>query len=125
MNLLPPVVAVISLSAFCAFLTSLRVKDLTRVAALTAYALMPAASSEQLETAGLAEAFATPSMIFMAANFLLACERDSIPGYAAVAPLWAVSVIASPGSAYGSTLILHTFAVVTINSSQGSFTTGR
>ena len=98
-NLLPPLLASLSLPLFYALAKEWYEKESLALAALFAYAFMPAAFTNQIEAAGLAEA--TGSLALLAyALFLLRYERrGSFRSVMAGGFCLAASVAASPGSA--------------------------
>jgi len=104
-NILPPLLAVLSLPLFYALAKEWYEKDAPALAALFAYAFMPAAFTNQIEAAGLAEA--TGSLALLAyAYALLRFERESrLRSVMASGVFLAASIAASPGSAIGATTL--------------------
>jgi hypothetical protein len=110
-NLIPPLVAVLSLPAFYWMAKQVSDNTLFAVSALAVFAFMPAAFSNQIEAAGLAEAFGLLALIFYV-GCLFRFER--LPGLmtALAAGLsLALSILSSPGSAYGSVVISALFFI--------------
>ena len=113
-TLLPPLVLIWSLPAFYVLLRQLRLPNRTMFAALVAYAIMPGAFLEQVESAGLAEAFGTIAIIALAIAAIRAGERGGRREHVVLGLTWGVCVLASPGTAYGSTLLVAVFAVASL-----------
>jgi hypothetical protein len=111
-NLLPPAIAVLCLPSF-AFLTHrLGLGPCARLTALLAYATLPTAFWEQIEAGGLAEASGSLALIWLAIALTWAERRETVRRYAVLGLFWAASVLASPGSAYASALMVAMFAVL-------------
>jgi len=111
-NTLPPVIAALSLVSFCLFVQKLELGFKTQLVALTAYATIPIAFAEQIESAGLAEAFGSLALIWFAISLVSVRERNTFTSYIIAGLSWAVCVVTSPGSAYASALqfIIFVFA---------------
>lgn len=109
-NLLPPIIAIISLPFFYFLTREYELKFPAQFAALVAYATIPAAFLEQIESAGLAEAFGTLALILLAIFLLRAHKADTIRNHMLAGLFWAICVVQSPGSAYASTLMFFIFA---------------
>ncbi|NOY99475.1 MAG: hypothetical protein GXP40_09815 [Chloroflexi bacterium] len=110
-NLLPPLVAALCVPSFYVLLRKLTGDTKIIFAALFAYAFMPAAFVNQIEAAGLAEAFGTLALIWYA-YFLLEFERQkSLRNALWAGLLLAASVTASPGAAVASAALSVIYAV--------------
>ncbi len=104
-NLLPPLLAVLSLPAFYWMAKAQTDDNRLVAAALFAFALMPSAFVNQIEGAGLAEACGTLALLFFL-GWLFRFEKDPRPAPALWAGLFlGLCVLSSPGSAYGSVII--------------------
>jgi|GEM_PF-922600 len=104
-NLLPTLIAVVTLPAFYWMTKAQTIDNRLRAAALFAFALMPSAFVQQIEGAGLAEASGTLVLLFYL-GWLFRFEKDPRPAPAMWAGLFlGLSVLSSPGSAYGSVII--------------------
>ncbi|MBI4731534.1 MAG: hypothetical protein HY781_05295 [Chloroflexi bacterium] len=104
-NLLPPLLAVLSLPAFYWMVKALTDDIRLRAAALFAFALMPSAFVNHIEAAGLADACGTLAMIlYLGGLFRLEKSPRLIPALLAGLFL-GLCVLASPGSAYGAVII--------------------
>jgi len=104
-NLLPPLIAVFTLPAFYWMTRSQTDDDLLRAASLFVFALMPSAFLNQIEGAGLAEACGT-LVLLLYLGWLFRFEKKPHPAPALWAGLFlGLSVLSSPGSAYGSVII--------------------
>jgi hypothetical protein len=104
-NLLPPLIAVLSLPAFYWMIKGITNDQGLKTAALFAFALMPSAFVNQVEAAGLPEACGTLVLLFYL-GWLYRFEKNPRP----VPALWAglflgLCVLSSPGSAYGAAVI--------------------
>jgi len=111
-NVLPPVISILALGLAARFFHAWAGDwDLRSLSALTAYALLPNAFFNQIEAAGLAEAFGSLALIvyFM---LIFAYQQKNNLTYALYAGLGlALCVISSPGSALGATLVSLAFAL--------------
>jgi 4-amino-4-deoxy-L-arabinose transferase-like glycosyltransferase len=104
-NLLPPLVAAFSVPAFYWMIKGFTDDNRLRTAALFSFALMPSAFVNQIEGAGLAEACGTLVLLFYL-GWLFRFEKNSHPAPALWAGLFlGLSVLSSPGSAYGGVII--------------------
>jgi hypothetical protein len=104
-NLLPPLITAFSLPVFYWMVKAQTSNDGLIIAALFAYALMPAAFINQIEGAGLAEACGTLALLFLL-GWLFRFERNPRPAPAILAGVFlGLSVLSSPGSAYGGAII--------------------
>ena len=104
-NLLPPLLAALSLPVFYWMVTQLTDDLRVRAAALFAFALMPSAFVNQIEGAGLAEACGT---LVLLAYLGLLFRYDKVPR--AATAFWAgiflgLCILSSPGSAYGAVIV--------------------
>jgi hypothetical protein len=111
-NLLPPFIAVLTLPSFYFLTRVLGLSVRTRLAALVVFAAMPAAFVEQIESAGLSEAFGSLVLIWLAISLVRAHKRDTAANYGLVGLSWAICVVASPGTAYAAVPTMLIFAVV-------------
>lgn len=111
-TLLPPAIAVLTLPSFYLLTRQLGLSIRTRLAALVAYGTMPVAFLQPIEGAGLAEAFGSLALIWLAISLVQAHKRDTIGSYGLVGLLWAVCVLVSPGTAYASLPTVLIFVVL-------------
>ena len=111
-TVLPPFIAVLTLPSFYLLTRQLELRPLTRIVALLAYAVLPAAFQQQTEVAGLAEAFGSLALIWLAISMLRAYKSDTVGRYALVGLFWAICIGASPGSAYAAVPTFLIFASV-------------
>lgn len=103
-NWLPPLVAALTVPSFYFLLRKLTDDKNLVLGALFAYALMPAAFTNQIEAAGLAEAFGTLSLIWYA-HQLIGLQKTGRWQNIVGAGIWlAASVSSSPGSAVGAVI---------------------
>lgn len=104
-NLIPPLVTLSTLPAFYWMMYQYSDDRALRLAALFAFAVIPEAYSNQIEAAGLAEAFGLLTLLLYL-GWLFRFERDPGPGRAALAGLFlGLCVLSSPGSAYAAALL--------------------
>jgi len=108
-NWLPPLVAVLAVPSFYFLLRKITDDEHLILGALFAYALMPAAFTNQIEAAGLAEAFGTLTLILYAC-FLLGVEKGKWRQILWAGLFLAATVMSSPGSAMGAVLFSLLFA---------------
>lgn len=113
-NLLPPVLAVLALISFYPLVREVGLSSRAQLAALVAYAVMPAAFQNQIEGAGLAEALGSVVVIWLAISLLRTFKKGSLSDYAISGFLWAICVASSPGSAYASLLMILIFVAALI-----------
>ena len=103
-NWLPPLVAAMTVPSFYFLLRKLTDDNKLVLGALFAYALMPAAFVNQIEAAGLAEAFGTLSLIWYA-HQLIGVKQTGRWQNVVGAGIWlAASVSSSPGSAVAAVI---------------------
>ena len=119
-NLLPPFIAVLTLPSFYFLTQALGLSGRTRLAALVAFATMPAAFVEQIESAGLGEAFGSLALIWLAISLAWAHKRDTVANYGLVGLVWAICVVASPATAYASVPTILIFAIVQLARAGGA-----
>ncbi len=117
-NLLPPVISVLSLVSFYILTRELKLELPVKVTALFAYALIPSAFMEQTEAAGLAESFGSLAVIWLMITLMRAERLRSTVAYSLVGLSWGVCIVASPGSAYASFLITVLFFALQLVRSQ-------
>lgn len=101
-TLLPAFVAVLSVPSFYLMARQFVLSIDGRLAALLAFATMPAAFAEQIEGAGLAEAFGTLAIIWLAISLIRASRCRTVAAHALSGLFCALCICASPGSAYAS-----------------------
>jgi len=109
-NFLPPVVAALSVPSFYYLVKQLNTGRLEAWCMLAAFAFIPNAFLDQIEAAGLPEAFGELALIWYAA-FLVQAWRT--PGWAATLAagvLLGLNILASPGSALAAPLISLVYA---------------
>ncbi len=100
-NWLPPLVAALAVPSFYFLLRKLTDDQNLMLGALLAYAMMPAAFVNQIEAAGLAEAFGTLTLNWYV-YFLLGVEKGKWQQGLWAGLLLAAAVTSSPGSAVGA-----------------------
>ena len=101
-NLLPPLLAVAALLSFHALTRQLSFDIPARLFALWAYATMPAAFQQQVQGGGLAESAGSLGLIWFAGSLVRARTLGTARSYVRAGAFWAITVLASPGSAYAS-----------------------
>lgn len=101
-NLLPACIAILTLPSFYILIRELDISPWAQVVAMLAFATMPTAFQEQIATQGLAEGFGTLSLIWLAITLVRCYKHDTVVSYVGAGLLWAISILASPGSAYAS-----------------------
>lgn len=101
-NLLPPLIAIMAIHSFYLLTRQLAFDASAQLFALWAYATMPVAFQQQIEGGGLAESVGSLSLIWFAISLVRARSTRTAAGYAQAGVFWAISVLASPGSAYAS-----------------------
>ncbi len=99
-NWLPPLVAALAVPSFYFLLRKLTDDQNLILGALLAYAMMPAAFVNQIEAAGLAEAFGTLTLIWYA-YFLLGVEKGRWQQVLWTGLLLAATIASSPGAQWG------------------------
>ena len=104
-NWVPPLVAALTVPSFYFLLRKLTDDQNLVLGALLAYALMPATFSNQIEAAGLAEAFGTLSLIWYVYFLLDVKEGGKMGSIVRAGILLAASVTSSPGSALGAVAV--------------------
>jgi len=111
-NLLPPIIAILSLPLFFLLTGRLDLEFRVRLAALIAYATMPSAFLDIIESAGLSEAFGGLSIIFLA--IVVLSKRRMDPKLRAIQTglVWSLCVLASPGGAYASAFMIPALIIV-------------
>ncbi|MCX6053375.1 MAG: hypothetical protein NTZ74_00380 [Chloroflexi bacterium] len=115
-NLLPVVVAILSLPLFYLLTRAAGLSRRIALLAFAAFAIMPNAFIDQIEGAGLAEAFGTLAILW----FLIECFKilqgaslpHSLRQFLLLGVSWAVCIVSSPGSAYASVLVFLGFSIV-------------
>ena len=111
-TLLPPAIAVLSVPSFYLLTRELGLSFRTRLAALVAFAGMPVAFREQIDGAGLSEAFGTLALLWLAISLVRAHNKETAGSYGLVGLFWAICLVSSPGSAYASIPTMLIFALV-------------
>jgi len=109
-NLLPPLTSLVSLPLFLQLTKEWKLDRATQIGAMFAFAAMPAAFIEQIESAGLAEAFGQIATILLAISLTRAYRSHSTGKCLLAGLAWAISVVSSPGSAYASAPMFVLFA---------------
>lgn len=111
-NLLPPLLAVISLAAFYGPARLAFRSTAAALGALFVFALLPAAFSEQIEAQGLSESLGTLAMIGLCAALCWARDRWSVRDALLPGVALALAMLSSPGSLYAAGLVGLLFAGV-------------
>lgn len=104
-NWLPPLIAALTVPSFYFLLRKLTNDQNLVLGALLAYALMPATFTNQIEAAGLAEAFGTLSLIWYVYFLLRVKENGKSGNIIGAGILLAASIASSPGSALGAVVV--------------------
>ena len=118
-NWIPPLIAALTVPSFYFLLRKLTDDKKLVLGALLAYALMPAAYTNQIEAAGLAEAFGTLSLIWYAYFLLSVKDGGKTGSIIGAGILLATSVASSPGSALGAVAVsLLLFGQMLLNGSK-------
>jgi len=109
-NLLPVVLSVLSLIMFYVLIIKFFKNQYAQLISLAFYSLFPICYAEQLEGAGLAESFGTLFIILLILAFWYTYKKPyQIPRLLLTAFTWALTVMASPASAYLSVFIFLTY----------------
>jgi hypothetical protein len=111
-NLLPPFIAIISVAAVYPLTSALKLRPEVQLASVLAYATIPSAFLQQVESAGLAEAMGVLSLILFSYTLAKANHTEQSLNYALTGVTWALCVVSSPGTAFGSTLMFLAFALL-------------
>lgn len=120
-NLLPAFIAVLTVPSFYILTIESRLRRPARLIALLSFAVMPIAFTNQIEAAGLAEAFGTLAIIWFAIGLTRTYRNDTIGNYILAGFFWAICVVSSPGSAYASVPMAIIFSVAKLVSTQWRF----
>jgi len=105
-NFLPPFISVISLFSFNFLSNKILKNTYSRLFSITLYSLLPICYMEQVEGAGLAESFGALFIILLLITFWNYYENPyHIPKLLLTSIIWALSIMASPASAYVSVFI--------------------
>ncbi len=118
-NLLPPLTAIVALFSFTLLIRALKLQPLIGGFALLAFATLPSAYYEQLESAGLAEAFGSLAAIFLCTTLANVYFRDTATNHIFTGLALGLCVLASPASAYAAVLLFVTFSGIHVYRSKG------
>ena len=101
-NILPPFITILTLPTFYYLTRKAELNKWSRIIAFTLFVLMPNAFVQQIEGAGLPEAFGTFALIWFFISLYHTYKHNELINYFAVGFSWALCVVSSPGSAYAS-----------------------
>lgn len=118
-NLLPPLVSIASLPLMWLLARELGITRGEHIGALAAFALLPPAYLEQIESAGLAEALGTLAILALLIGLVRAYRTDAVRDYAWAGAALSLCVLSSPGSAYGGVLLAVVFGFTKLSTAQG------
>jgi len=111
-NLLPPIVSVVSLILFYVLIKKILKNKYSQLISLALFSIFPICYWEQLEGAGLAESFGTMFIILLILAFWNYYQNPyHIRRLLLTSVVWALSVMASPVSAYLSVFLFLTFVL--------------
>lgn len=110
-NLLPPLIAALTVPSFWLLVRALRLKPLTGLAALLAFAVMPVAFAEQVEGSGLAEGAGTLAVTLLGIALAHAHQRPTLAAYGLLGLAGAFNALAAPGTALAAPVILAAFGL--------------
>ena len=113
-TMLPLVFAIAALPLFYMLTEELGLRLRTRLIALLSFSTFPPLLVQQIEAAGLAESLGTLAIVGLALALVRAYKQGTVSSYLIAGLALAASVLASPGSAYASTLTVVLFALVLI-----------
>ena len=117
-NVLPPTIATLTLPSFYFLTASIGFHRRTRLVALLVYSIIPVAFAEPIQAAGLAEALGSLTLIWLFIALVHANKKHNIVSFGLAGIAWAFCIGSSPGSAYGSTLIVLGFSIFRLAGSQ-------
>ena len=104
-DLLPPLLAALSVPLFYWIICQLTEDRRIQAASLFAFALMPSAFVNQIEGAGLAEACGTLALLALLGFLFRFEKRPSLANAILAGVMLGLCILSSPGSAYGAVII--------------------
>ncbi len=110
-NLLPPLVAALSVPSFYYLLRQFGAGRLETWCMLAAFAFIPNTFLDQIEAAGLPEAFGEVALIWYAAFLVRAWKRPGWAATLAAGLLLGINILASPGSAVAAPVLSLVLAI--------------
>lgn len=114
-NLLPAIASIISLILFYVLIKKVLKNKWAQLFSLIFFSLFPIGYAEQLEGAGLSESFGTIFIILLILAFWSYYKNPfHIPRLCLTSFVWALTIMASPASAYLSVFIFLTFLIMLI-----------
>lgn len=118
-NLLPAFAAVLSLILFYILIKRVLNNRHAQLFSLVLFSFFPIGYAEQLEGGGLSESFGTIFIILVILSFWHYYQKPyNYPRLLLAAFVWALTVMASPASAYLSVFIFLTFFIILIRKSE-------
>lgn len=111
-NILPSIILILSLPSFYLLTGQCGLSTKTRLASLLAYATMPMTFVEQIEGGGLPEALGSLVFIWFAYFLIRAYRSGNMGAYGIAGVFLALTVVASPATAYASVFLSAIFGVV-------------
>jgi hypothetical protein len=109
-NVIPPVVAALSVPSFYYLAKQLTSSRLEAWSMLAAYVFIPNAFLDQIEAAGLPEAFGELALVWYAAFLIKVYKQPGWPGTIMAGLLLGINILSSPGSAVAAPLLSLLFA---------------
>ena len=103
-NILPPAFAVLTIPSMHVLLRVLRLRQSVQLTALFAFATSSMLITQHTDGAGLAASLGALLSIWLAVSVFRIRDTGQIDWYIATGILWGLCLMASPGTAYGSTL---------------------
>jgi hypothetical protein len=110
-NFLPSVMSILSILLFALLVKQLRFGKITSIFSIIAFALIPNSYSQTIEGGGLAEAFGCFFIILLAITAIYSAKKGVFWRIILLAISWALCIVASPGSAYASVLLMLLFFI--------------
>lgn len=110
-NILPPIIGALTVPAFAALIRALGLDRREQIVALGLYIVLPVAYIEFLYGEGLAEASGGLAIIVLGIALVRWTKTPTWGAALAAGAAWAISVLASPGSAFGALPTVAVFAL--------------
>jgi len=108
-NLMPPLLAVMTLPLFHLVTGRLGLNERTRLMALVMYALTPGAFIQLIEAGGLSESAGSVALLILAVAWTRTLEKPTVGRHVVAGAAWALCILAAPGSAYLSVALFVVF----------------
>lgn len=113
-DLLPPLLAALSVPVFYWMIVQLTEDHQIQAASLFAFALMPSAFVNQIEGAGLAEACGTLTLLAFLGLLFRAGKAPRLSTTILAGVMLGLCILSSPGSAYGAVIISVLFFLIAL-----------